>query len=339
MAVHDGADHLVRAVESILNQDFADFELIIADCASTDRTPSILSNFHDRDIRVELIERDDPGLAEGVVAAIDASRGSFVMLVRADDWLAPNALGSLVELAEDHRLDMVVEDRSEDLWDPKDRSSSSQRLTAGACVLEGRAEVRHGVPALYEQGLLSQATGLLIERGRAFDHRLALSVTDEGLAFVVSCLEDAERVGVCDASCYHCVSTSVRGQRPFDPAFAARIADEHAQMMGLLRTWGLDHDAAATVPVHRHHVRRLIECIDNAIMGSSRISSIERIGRVQEILDAEDARASLAAVQPAAEDFGIMYKPMAQGNAASCCVSARLRDFVRSAHLPLPQLL
>ena len=335
LAASDGADHLVRAVESVLNQSYSDFELLTVDCASHDRTASILSSFHDRDIRVEVIERDDSALASGAVEALDRARGAYVMFVRPEDWLAPNALGNLVEFAEEHRLDIAAPMRSDDVWDARDRSSSSQHRRAAACVLDGRDAVRHGMSDLYEQGLLSQATGLLIERMRAVDHRLALATDDEGLGFVIACLEDAERIGACDTACYHRVAFGKKGQRTFDPAFMSRCANEHTQMMGLVRRWGLDCDPDVVVPLHRRHVRRLIECIDNTTVGKSRVSSIERLGRVQEMLNAEDARASLAAVKPAASDFGIMYKPMTQGNAAACCMGSHLREFARQSHLPL----
>ena len=50
-------------------------------------------------------------------------------------------------------------------------------------------------------------------------------------------------------------------------------------------------------------------------------------------------RDSLAAVASDSREFGIMYKPMAQGNAQGCCFGARLRELARISHLPLGQLL
>lgn len=339
LAVRDGAGHLVRTVESVLNQSFADLQLVVADCASTDRTASILESFHDRDIRVELVRMDGPDRAPALRAALDAARGSGVVFMGQDDWLAPGFLEQLVSFADDGRLACAFPVRCEDAWDKRGEACATRRRQAPASVLEGRPAVRRGVLDLYERGIVAGAAGVLLDRGLVLERRAALDADESGLALVASCLEDAERVGVCEGACYHAVTFGVGGARPFDPGFAARCAREHGVMMGLLDRWGLRHDPAAAGPVHRRHVRRLIECIDNASVGSSAISSIERMERVQDIIDAEDAQASLAAVAPAAREFGIMYKPMAQRNAPGCCMGSRLREIARVSHLPIGPIL
>ncbi len=55
LPVFNGADFLTEALESILAQDFEDFELIIADNASTDDTPNICQRYADRDDRITYI--------------------------------------------------------------------------------------------------------------------------------------------------------------------------------------------------------------------------------------------------------------------------------------------
>ncbi len=325
----------MRAVESILNQSYSDLELIVADCASRDRTPSMLESFHDRDIRVELLRREEDDLDAGMEAGMEAARGAGIMLVRQDDWLSPGMLERMVAVSGGRNVDLVFPARSEDLWDARERSCTARARRMSDSLLDGRAELHHAIGDLFERGVVSQAFGVLVERDRALDHRLSLKDGDDGFSYVLACLEDAETVAVADGPCYHSVAFGAGGTRPFDPAFSVRCADEHRGMMGLLKRWGIDHDLDAVIPVHRHHVRRLIECIDNASIGSSRISSIERIGRVQDMIDDEDARVSLAAVQPSSDEFGIMYKPMTKRNAAGCCMGSRLRELARISHLPL----
>ena len=52
MTVYDGERHLSEAVESILGQSFADFEFLVVDGGSTDRTPEILESYDDARLRV-----------------------------------------------------------------------------------------------------------------------------------------------------------------------------------------------------------------------------------------------------------------------------------------------
>ena len=56
MSVYNGEKYLKEAVESILNQTFKDFEFIIVDDASTDKTAKILEEYREKDERIVLIK-------------------------------------------------------------------------------------------------------------------------------------------------------------------------------------------------------------------------------------------------------------------------------------------
>ncbi len=56
--VHNGEEHLTEQIDSLLRQTFEDFELIIGDNASTDRTEEICRDFAARDQRIRYIRRD-----------------------------------------------------------------------------------------------------------------------------------------------------------------------------------------------------------------------------------------------------------------------------------------
>ena len=54
MPVYNGEKYIAEAIGSILAQDYADFEFIITDNSSTDRTEAICRDFASRDARIEL---------------------------------------------------------------------------------------------------------------------------------------------------------------------------------------------------------------------------------------------------------------------------------------------
>ncbi|MFW6005770.1 MAG: glycosyltransferase family 2 protein [Desulfonatronovibrionaceae bacterium] len=88
MPVHNKAGHLGRALDSVLNQGFEDFELIIIDDASTDKSPEFIRRV--RDARVRKYRRMVPG--PGGYAArnlgISLARAGWIAFLDADDeWL------------------------------------------------------------------------------------------------------------------------------------------------------------------------------------------------------------------------------------------------------------
>jgi glycosyltransferase involved in cell wall biosynthesis len=102
MPVYNGENYLSEAVESILNQTFRDFELIIIDDGSTDRTAEILAEYERRDMRVRLYSQARKGLIATLNRGIELSRGRYIARMDADDVSYPTRLEKQVAFLEAH---------------------------------------------------------------------------------------------------------------------------------------------------------------------------------------------------------------------------------------------
>jgi glycosyltransferase involved in cell wall biosynthesis len=99
--VYNGARYLPQAIESVLDQEFTDFELVICDDASTDETPELCERY--RDDRIRYVRFDTRvGQAGNFNRCFDASRGPLVTLLHADDFYLPTLLARRVTQLEDH---------------------------------------------------------------------------------------------------------------------------------------------------------------------------------------------------------------------------------------------
>ena len=100
--VHNYADYLPDALQSILGQSFADFELIIIDDCSTDNSFEIARDCAARDSRTRAIRNSSNlGMVKTWNSCIHEARGDYIKFVQADDYLAtPDALGAMVALME-----------------------------------------------------------------------------------------------------------------------------------------------------------------------------------------------------------------------------------------------
>ncbi len=78
MAVYNGQRYLKAAVESILAQSFEDFEFIIVDDGSTDRSPALLKRYADRDARIRLVSIPHAGLTRSLNQGLALARGELV---------------------------------------------------------------------------------------------------------------------------------------------------------------------------------------------------------------------------------------------------------------------
>ena len=85
------ANFLPEAVESIFNQTFQDFEVIVVDDGSTDNTQEVVQTFADRE-RFHYIYLDNQGLAATRNTGLRAAKGEFIAFLDADDIILPNKL-------------------------------------------------------------------------------------------------------------------------------------------------------------------------------------------------------------------------------------------------------
>ncbi|HWD20742.1 MAG TPA: glycosyltransferase family A protein [Verrucomicrobiae bacterium] len=94
--------YLAEAVESVLSQDFTDFELLIMDDCSTDDTATVARRYAARDARVRFaVQTQNVGMVENWNHCLREARGEHVKFLFGDDRLcSPSALRKLVALLE-----------------------------------------------------------------------------------------------------------------------------------------------------------------------------------------------------------------------------------------------
>ena len=99
---------LPQCIESVLNQTFTDFELILVDDGSPDRCPAICDEAAERDARVRVIHQANQGLSAARNAGIEAARGAWLRFVDSDDYIAPQFYEKLYQTAQRTDADCVM---------------------------------------------------------------------------------------------------------------------------------------------------------------------------------------------------------------------------------------
>lgn len=99
---------LPQCIESVLNQTFTDFELILVDDGSPDRCPAICDEAAERDARVRVIHQANQGLSAARNAGIEAARGAWLSFVDSDDYIAPHFCEKLYQTAQRTNADCVM---------------------------------------------------------------------------------------------------------------------------------------------------------------------------------------------------------------------------------------
>ncbi|MEH1860855.1 MAG: CHAT domain-containing protein [Nostoc sp.] len=94
--------YLEEAIASVLAQTWQDFELLIWDDGSTDRSVAIAKAYAQQDGRVRLVQAHNQGYTAALKAAINLTNGTYIGLVDSDDILAPTALAQTAKVLNSH---------------------------------------------------------------------------------------------------------------------------------------------------------------------------------------------------------------------------------------------
>lgn len=108
--IYNAEQYLRRCVDSILNQEYTDYELLLVNDGSTDASGDICEEYGDQDPRVIVIQKENTGVSDSRNRAIDRARGKYLQFLDSDDWITPDATRLFVRAAEEYGCDMVISD-------------------------------------------------------------------------------------------------------------------------------------------------------------------------------------------------------------------------------------
>lgn len=157
--VYNVAQYLRKCVESLLAQDYGNYEIILVDDGSTDNSPQIcdeyasmneLKNERISELKrppIRVIHQENGGLSAARNAGIKCAKGEYICFVDSDDYWEPNVLGSLMAQIERDNLDVLrfdyknVNEQNEEFHpnkDPKRDVDYSETVTNGETFLNER---------------------------------------------------------------------------------------------------------------------------------------------------------------------------------------------------------
>lgn len=107
LPVYNVESYLRKCIDSILNQTYKDFELIIVDDGSTDQSSEICDTYLTNPF-VTVIHRQNGGLSTARNTGIEAAKGEYITFCDSDDWIEPEMYSQMVRNIKETNSDIVV---------------------------------------------------------------------------------------------------------------------------------------------------------------------------------------------------------------------------------------
>ena len=107
--VYNCEAYITQCIESVLRQTFRDFELILVDDGSKDKSPEICERYALRDSRIKVIHKPNGGGAgEARNVGLDSASSPFISFIDSDDWIKADMLEKLWAAQQRDDSDLVI---------------------------------------------------------------------------------------------------------------------------------------------------------------------------------------------------------------------------------------
>lgn len=114
MPAYNSERYISEAIESVLNQSYTNWELVIVDDGSSDRTPEIIDEYAETDSRIKVFHRKNSGVSAARNFALQNICGEYVTFIDSDDLYHTDRLKIMYSVFEQHpKCDAVFADYKE----------------------------------------------------------------------------------------------------------------------------------------------------------------------------------------------------------------------------------
>ncbi|AZP04933.1 glycosyltransferase family 2 protein [Jeotgalibaca ciconiae] len=108
MPIYNAGLYLHQSIDSILNQDYSNIEVILIDDGSSDQSPEIIRTYVEEDKRIIAIFQENNGAPSARNKGIKRATGDYIQFIDSDDYLAENVTTKMVDAAEKTGSDIVM---------------------------------------------------------------------------------------------------------------------------------------------------------------------------------------------------------------------------------------
>lgn len=153
--IYNEEDKIIRNIESVLNSDYENIQIILVNDNSSDNTIKILNRYILEEERIVLINNEkNMGAAFSRNIALDKATGKYVIFLDADDWIEPDFVSTLVQNANKDNLDIV---QINYIKEEKDQSIPQKHFKVKKEIYSGKEDILENIKAVISNNKLEDS--------------------------------------------------------------------------------------------------------------------------------------------------------------------------------------
>ncbi len=215
--VYNIEKYIYRCIESVVQQDYQNLEIILVDDGSTDTSGAICDQWAERDVRIHVIHQENGGLSFARNQGTKASKGEYLTYVDGDDDISADYVSMLWELTDQGRITVTQCEYGEYV--------GTELKLHGDQQTQGQSSARE---FLLSAHFLVMASGKLIRRAHMIQYQFPVGKIHEDLAIMPRVVYEAGEVA------YTCKSMYFYHERPDSINTQSHYYLKHLDMLDFL---------------------------------------------------------------------------------------------------------
>lgn len=265
MPVYNTEKYVGQAIESILKQTFSDFEFIIIDNGSHDKSGDIICQYAQKDSRIQVIHNEvNVYIAEARNSAIEKARGEYLYLIDSDDTVELDMLSKMYNVAKKYDAQYVVAGYYMEYYQQGVHSSYE---VCPDDVFYEKNEFRTNAIKYLTRTILTVPWNKLYSLEYIRQHGIKFRNTKlEDHHFNMDMIMDVERVYMLGESFYH-YNRSRAGtdsQVVYNKFLNQKKREHFEHTLKVYEHWNIN-DEHTMNELYKYHAGRIVECISETV--------------------------------------------------------------------------
>ena len=335
MPVYKVEEYVGKAIESIQAQTLKEWEFLIVDDGTPDKSGEICDAYAAKDERIHVIHKENGGAPSARNVAIDIAKGEYMYFMDSDDWAEPTMLEDMYNLAKRDNAQLVVAGFYIDTYYTDTEYRQDDFVVADA-VYSNKEAFRKNAYKLFDKNLLYTPWNKLFESRYVMENNLRFPTTFwDDFPFNVSVVRNIERVTVTSKQYYHFIRKRAESETAaYRPNMYEKREDEHGWMINLYKEWNV-HNAESREMIARRYVERLIGCVENITNPKCTLSYREKRKQVKDMLSKQHVAQCLKLAKPRSSYMKILLVPLKMKSVTLTLLECQAISFVKTRNTKL----
>lgn len=317
MPVYNTEQYVAKAIESVLDQTFRDFEFIIIDNGATDGSGAIIDSYAEKDSRIRVIRnKENVFIAEARNKAIETATGEYLCLFDSDDWALPDMLEVMYERAKKHNAQYVVAGYFMDYYVngkevsykvcPDDKDYEQKEFRQNAVDYLTRTILTVPWNKLYSLKYLREH-GIKFRNTKLEDHHFNMDI-----------MMDVERVSMVSKPFYHYYRSrqGTDSELVYNKFLNQKKRDHIEHTLQVYEHWGID-DKETMRKLANYHMGRLVQCVTQTV-ANKQLHRKEKRQEIKGILKDQYTEFAIKKSKKQPKKMAVLSIPIKMRNVTLC---------------------